>query len=245
MMIYEALLVSSDDIIITETAQRDRETLELNETTRIRRCKGPEPELFSVNILLVSKWIYEEAAPVLYGHNTFSFLSLDGCGNFRLFESRLTNISRNEIRRLELHLPGNQVTWDCFKRSAGNVLPHLKTLPKLELLRLQLKRDLGSGLFGLMQSLEESTGNAEVRLVIGCHDFVAFLKRLNRTVCIDVRMIEAMRRWGWTTTGEFDVKRFECSGENEMLIATRSISTAFIAQFEPPGIVGREKRLKR
>ena len=101
-------------------------------------------------------------------------------------------------------------------------MSYLEKLPKLELLCLQVHRDIGSGLFGSMQSFEKIKANAEFRLVVECINLAPCKGHSSRLISIDVNLIEAMRRWGWTVTGEFDVKRFEWSSKNEGLIATQS-----------------------
>ena len=61
--------------------------------------------------------------------------------------------------------------------------------------------------------IEEVKGNARVELVV---------KDAGFTISIDLSMVDAMRRWGWTVTGEFGVKRFEHIDDGAVLIATQS-----------------------
>lgn len=85
--------------------------------------------------------MYQEAAPILYGLNTFSFAGQYGWHNLFYFGLRLTDISRNNIRRLDLNYPNLErvafgtpkmdVDFD-YSVKAGlkiiKILPHLKTL---------------------------------------------------------------------------------------------------------------------
>lgn len=210
--IYEACLTSSEAIHID---------LVLSYETRLvwnkRKHHNPDNQLFNADILLVSRQIYEEAAPVLYGRNTFMFsLYDDGWTVFSLFESRLTNICRNEIRRLDFCLArGKTFGMLIFPASAP-----LELLPKLEILRLQVAMDIGSDRLGLFKYVEELKGNAQVTLVVESIGSHGPYGRKRPLISIDASMVDAMRRWGWTVTGEFDVKRSEHKSDGDSGVGT-------------------------
>ena len=185
-MVYEVCLLSPGEIII-QRVQHDREQLESN--------KRIVP---NVNILLVSRQVYGEAAPVLYGRNTFKFyLESDGSTDFNLFESRLTGISRNGIYHIDFTLIGKTL---YYKVALYDMLSDLKRLPRLKILRILMFHDVGSYLFPLMEYVERNKGYAEVRLVI------RKMYYRQRLVAVDVSLLDAMRKWNWILAGNFQVK---------------------------------------
>ena len=186
IMLYEVCLLSPGEIII-QRVRHDQEQLESN--------KRLVP---NVNILLVSRQVYREAAPVMYGCNTFKFyLQPDGLTDFNLFESRLTSISRNRIYHIDFTL----IRKTLYSQVAVyDMLSNLKRLPKLQILRIFMFQDVGSYLLPLMQYVERNKGNAEVSLMIRT------MRCRRRLVAVDFSLLDAMRKWGWTVAGNFHVK---------------------------------------
>ena len=151
-----------------------------------------------MNILLVSRQEYGEAASVLYGRNTFKFcLEPDGSTDFNLFESRLTSFSRNGIYYMDFTLIRKTI---YNKVALYDMLSDLKRLPRLNILRILMFQDVGSYLFPLMEYIERNKGCAEVRLVI------RKMYYRQRLVAVDVSLLNAMRKWNWTVAGNFQVK---------------------------------------
>ena len=185
-MIYEECLLSPGEIII-QRVRHDQEQLESN--------KRLVP---NVNILLVSRQVYREAAPVMYGCNTFKFyLQPDGSADFNLFESRLTSISRNSIYHIYFTLIRKTL---YYQVAVYDMFSNLKRLPRLRILRILMFQDVGSCLLPLMQNVEHSKGNAEVSLMIRT------IHCRQRLVAVDVSLLDAMRKWNWTVAGNFHVK---------------------------------------
>ena len=186
IMIYETCLLSPGEIII-QRVRHDQEQLESN--------KRLVP---NVNILLVSRQVYREAAPVMYGCNTFKFyLQPDGSTDFNLFESRLNSISRNRIFHIDFTLIRKAF---YYQVAVYDMLSDLKRLPRLKILRIHMFQDVGSYLLPLMQYVERSRGNAEVSLKIRT------VRSGQRLVAVDVSLLDAMRKWNWTVAGNFCVK---------------------------------------
>ena len=186
IMIYEVCLLSPGEIII-QRVRHDQEQLESN--------KRLVP---NVNILLVSRQVYREAAPVMYGCNTFKFyLQPDGSTDFNLFESRLTSISRNRIYHIDFTLIRKTI---YSQVAIYDMLSNLKLLPRLKILRILLFQDVGSYLLPLMQYVERSKGNAEVSLMIRT------MRSRQRLVAVDVNLLDAMRKWNWRVAGKFHIK---------------------------------------
>ncbi|KAM0800082.1 hypothetical protein BDR22DRAFT_260465 [Usnea florida] len=186
IMIYEVCLLSPGEIII-QRVRHDQEQL----ISRKRQVPN-------VNVLLVSRQVYGEAAPVMYGCNTFKFyLQPDGSTDFNLFESRLSSISRNRIYHLDFNLIPTTIR---YKVTLYDMLSNLKRLPRLKVLRILVLQDMGSSLLPLMQYIERSKGNAEVRLLIRK---LRFIQRLS---AVHASLLDAMQKWNWTVAGDFLVK---------------------------------------
>ena len=185
-MIYEVCLLSPGEVII-QRVRHDQEQLESN--------KRLVP---NVNILLVSRQVYREAAPVMYGGNTFKFyLQPDGWTDSNLFESHLTSISRNRIHHIDFTLIRKTI---YYKVAVYDMLSNLKRLPRLKILRILMFQDVGSYLLPLMQYVERSKGNAEVSLMI------RRMRCRQRLVAVDVGLLDAVQKWNWTVAGDFHVK---------------------------------------
>ena len=185
-MIYEVCFLSPGPIII-QRVRHDQEQLE--------SYKRLVP---NVNMLLVSRQVYREAAPVLYGCNKFKFyLQPDGSTDFNLFESRLNSISRNRIYHIDFTFIRKTI---YSKVAVYDMLSSLKRLPRLKTLRVIMFQDVGSYLLPLMQYVERSKGNAEVSLVI------RRMRSRQRLVTVDVSLLDAIRKWNWTVAGNFHVK---------------------------------------
>ena len=186
IMIYEVCLLSPGEIII-QRVRHDQEQLESN--------KRLVP---NVNILLVSRQVYREAAPVMYGCNTFKFyLQPDGSTDFNLFESRLTSISRNKVYHIDFTFIRKTI---YYKVAVYDMLSNLKRLPMLRTLRILIFQDVGSHLLPLMRYVERSRGNAEVKLLI------RKMRCRQRLVAVDAGILDATRNWKWTVAGNFHIK---------------------------------------
>ena len=185
-MIYEVCLLSPGKIII----QRVRHKQE--------QLKSKKRQVPNVNILLVSRQVYGEAAPVMYGCNKFKFyLQPDGSTGFNLFESRLTSISRNRIHRLDFTL----IRKTLYPQVAVHgTLSNLKRLPRLKIVRILMFQHVGSYLLALMQNVERSKGNAEVSLIIRTRH------PRQPMVAVDIWVLDAVRKWNWTVAGNFHVE---------------------------------------
>lgn len=106
----------------------DRAGLTWNQTTA--KWEGQPPSAYA--ILRTSKKIFEEAAPVAYGHNTFSFPLLSDVNLF------LANIGemRSHLRHIGLGRNGWQVS---YVRTVSNKLKDAKGLRTLRLHRTSFR----------------------------------------------------------------------------------------------------------
>lgn len=100
--IYRLCLV--DEAVINFAIDRKKH-LRDKDATRLYRThhwwEGIQSS-FHTSLLLTNSTIHQEAAPILYGLNTFQFYGQHGWRMFIKFQLRLMSISRSSIRRLGL-----------------------------------------------------------------------------------------------------------------------------------------------
>lgn len=213
-MVYKACLIPSEDIIIQvdQKIQRRRrcrawEDRYVNEeNVRLEGSWGPQSQVFNANILSTSRAVYREAANILYSSNTFRFLDDEGWKDFSHFEKRLTEVSRNSIRRLAFSLPliyrcNDVIDYSEHLGPMWGLLPRLDALPALEQLDLQLSNDIEFMELEALQKIEDCRRKAKAELKVVVSPLGTWAHRFITTKH-GAGLVATMMEWGWQLEGD-------------------------------------------
>lgn len=165
----------------------------------------------NTSLVRINSTVGEEAAPILYGHNTFGFFG-DYCWNdFLYFNLRLRKTSLENIRKIEIDFPDHSRLISAsrsFAPASEWALEALQTLPALEALTLHLYEDIMTDDYAFWRKIRDGFHpNCQVAIeshgvrLIGekCEEFP------KSTVRISSRMLREIHEWGWSTKGDWEV----------------------------------------
>lgn len=165
--------------------------------------------LFNVNLLLVSKRVHDETAPVLYSRNDFHFEGEDSLDVFAFFHQRLTAISLKALQVLSLKMP--HIRRFCDDEQNCEIIlgdfeewlvEALKGLQGLNRLRLHLDQDIMSSDNPLLDRLG-AIPTKKVTLVIGTTPDHSYHWRSRRSTWIHEDAVVKMNQLGWELEGDF------------------------------------------
>ena len=131
---------------------------------------SPTNHIIDAGILFVNSTIYDEAVPILYGHNTFDFHGASPWNNFCVFNWNLRNtnsrllskviIGSPEIERLAL--VDNGISGD-FYGSRARGIRMLKGLENLDTLSFSVSEDIMTHNIGLLKKIRDNCKEAYQR----------------------------------------------------------------------------------
>ncbi|KAL8737473.1 MAG: hypothetical protein Q9181_001633 [Wetmoreana brouardii] len=173
------------------------------------------------NLIRVNKITHHEAAPILYGLNTFQFLGKYWWIDFSYFDRRLSQVSHQHIRKLDIRLPdierfySHGIKVSRFSESSTYGLDILKRFANLKDFTLHAFDDIMTSEIDLLQQIRDGC-------VEGCQVHMHIragttyqpespftlrnrLEFLARVVRISSEALEQMRAWDWRVKGDCDV----------------------------------------
>ncbi|KAL8774140.1 MAG: hypothetical protein Q9209_001248 [Squamulea sp. 1 TL-2023] len=180
------------------------------------RLRVLDAEDLRLNLVRVSRTVYEEVVPLLYSCNTFQFPGPDCWKIFLRFDHALTDFSHDKIRKINIHFPiiqrrsyfissiysdyhyGSSQCPGKFSKAACNGLEILKSLPCLEVLTMYLTVDILNSDIFLLQKIRCSVNRA-------CQIFIDGGLQTKRPFCIGVKAMEKMRKWHWEMRGAWEL----------------------------------------
>ncbi|KAL8709503.1 MAG: hypothetical protein Q9220_005745 [cf. Caloplaca sp. 1 TL-2023] len=155
------------------------------------------PCQLQTNLLFVSKTIYEEASTIFYGSNTFGFTGASPWTELGLFINRMSTISRESLRSIEIEI----AEFD-FTNPESKIDLLLCQLPNLGALKLHvIDNSLANS--ARLQYIWDALKN--IRLVRICFGVIDPFGVLEQNVKISTMVITHMREWGWTTEGSYEL----------------------------------------
>ena len=164
-----------------------------------------------ISLLSVNKTVHEEAAPVLYGRNTFQFIGQYCWNDLFYFENRLTNVGRKHIRSIEIYFPtierftpGRNIVSEFDESSEGG-LKLIKYFPDLKYLSFRVCEDIMTNDIELLQKVQDSVKD-ECLIVMGIRSASVYYESDNydkRAIRISSGAIEEMLGLRWDIKGKF------------------------------------------
>lgn len=181
-----------------------------------------QPGYLNTTLLSVCRIMHEEAAPILYGRNTFYIDDCDECGeceNLIKFAERLTDVSRRSLRKLTASFPGTETVYHCgcvdnitMEASYQNlsILRGIANFPNLETLTLKVGFWVTRESLGAVQKIAESIGSCKVILDSGhIKERREGLQNGPQIVFvpfeIDAIVLKEIQRLGWQLVGGFTI----------------------------------------
>lgn len=159
-------------------------------------------------LLQVNSSFHEQAAPVLYGLNTFSFRRKHCWIDLIYFKSRLTDISRRNVRTLVIHFPEIERGHASGLNGATiNGLKSLKSFPGLESLTLVVEEDILTADIQPLRRLRDSVPGSS-RVVLDVRKAALYHKGGGwnfRLVRISPEAVRKMQEWGWAMNGQWEL----------------------------------------
>jgi len=166
----------------------------------------------NTSLLLVNSTIYEEAAPILYGRNTFSFHGKYCWIDFAYFKWRLKKLSENSIRKLALGFPEfDRITHKgtikgFFEQSVAGALASMTSLLALQTISFCVFEDIMSSDLGGIQEIHDALPQGAKVIIDIRQGSVHFEDGWDaRTVRISSGVIDTMQQWGWDIEGRFEL----------------------------------------
>ncbi|KAI4228497.1 MAG: hypothetical protein L6R36_001610 [Xanthoria steineri] len=159
-------------------------------------------------LLQVNSNFHEQAAPVLYGLNTFSFRGKHCWIDLIYFKSRLTDISRRSIRTVVISFPEIERGHASELNGATiNGLKSLKSFPGLASLTLVVEEDILTADIQPLRRLRDSVPGSS-RVVLDVRKAALYHKDGgwdDRPVRISSEAVRKMQEWGWAMNGEWEL----------------------------------------
>ncbi|KAI4277660.1 MAG: hypothetical protein L6R38_005402 [Xanthoria sp. 2 TBL-2021] len=217
--IYRLCLITEHptSIVVDETSGWDGEELDTGQiynseelvrlTTAIHRQEHLNSN-FTAALLQINSTIHEEAAPIIYGLNTFSFMGRNRWIDLIYFEWRLTGISRQSIRTVVIHFLEIKRGYNSeLNRASTEGLKSLEKFSVLASLTLVVYEDiLTSDLKHLRQIRDSVPGSC--RIAIDVRKASRYHKDGgwdHRPVRISSHAVRKMQQWGWAMKGEWEL----------------------------------------
>lgn len=185
IIIYQQCLVSASDLEIDSGALYDS----VNKRVRLRaQERGLQPGLRS-HLIFTCKWIFDEAAPILYGRNRFYFYLDDCFDTFFEFVNRINPNTISWIRNLSMRLPAID---SIFRRGQLKFCFNaVKKLHRLKSIYYYVSNDIWALDAEVIRLMNRSRGNAKVVLYV-----YPDLKPSKTSSERDI--ITEMEQWGFT-----------------------------------------------
>ena len=156
----------------------------------------------NTGLLQLNRSTYDEAIPVLYGHNFFRFPGWIGWITFSHFHYRLTESSRRHLRSLQFAFL--DFYQDYPSKAIDDSLTILKGLPHLNSLTLQIYCDMSGWEVMLLQQIRDSCQHGcQVKLDIWKpNNSIGYsLLRLRCQRRISSSVLRKIQEWNWTVSG--------------------------------------------
>ncbi|KAI4086340.1 MAG: hypothetical protein LQ339_009047 [Xanthoria mediterranea] len=159
-------------------------------------------------LLQVNSNFHEQAAPVLYGLNTFSFRGKHCWIDLIYIKSRLTDISRRNVCNVVIYFPEIERGHASELNDATiHGLRSLKSFVGLESLTLIVHEDILTGDIRPLRRFRESVPGS-CRVVIDVRRAALYHKDGgwdDRPVRISSEAVRKMREWGWAMNGQWEL----------------------------------------
>ncbi len=164
----------------------------------------------NTSLVRIDSTIHDEAAPILYGHNTFVFEGCCSWNDFSYFKSLLTRTSLKHIRNIEIifpYLPRFYWSSRSFMPFCRRGLKNLKKLPALQTLTLHLYEDVTPDYYSSLRTIRRGfSGNCQIAINVHEARFLDGHQGVHkRRVRISSKMLRKMHAWGWFTAGSWEV----------------------------------------
>jgi hypothetical protein len=226
-MIYGHCLTSPTDITIQIHSSNGikailRENVEGCDDLVELRSYHNSPGSFNAGIIRVSRSLYQEAAPILYARNTFKFevnaganYSLskdiyDGLDAFRFFQHRLTAMSRENVRVLDLKLPAFK-RFTCGARYESllripdeQLFATIGAFPRLGTVHLRLYEDVLRCDLSVLSKINDRLGN--VNVILHSEQARSWNRRgvWDRRFRMSADIVAHIRQWRWELDEEIE-----------------------------------------
>ncbi|KAL8668734.1 MAG: hypothetical protein Q9168_006646 [Polycauliona sp. 1 TL-2023] len=175
-------------------------------TTKVHHKRQLDSEV-TVGLMRINSTIHTEAATILYGHNTFSFMGRNCWLDLIYFESRLTEIGRRSVRNMEIRSPEIDRAFQELDSESISGLKSLKRFPGLGSLTLHLYEDILTSDITYLRKIRHGLPRS-CRVVIDIHKSSVYYRnggRDHRPVRISSGALEKLRQWNWAVKGDFEL----------------------------------------
>ncbi|KAL8991497.1 MAG: hypothetical protein Q9169_007857 [Polycauliona sp. 2 TL-2023] len=214
--IYQSCLVNKNptSLIIPESPSPEGNRLNADQIYSLGLTTEKDyyhPQLNSdvaASLLQLNSTIHAEAAPVFYGLNTFSFNDSDCWINLTKFEERLTEISRQSVRRVEVRVP--EIDPQLKERSSEceRGLISLDKFSALESLTVHAFFHIVTSEIGALLKIRASLPRG-CRVVVAAYATPLYSDEDDgeydaRPLGISLGALDMMHRWEWTIKGDFE-----------------------------------------
>lgn len=217
--IYRLCLINEHQtsIIVDEPSGWDGETLDTDqiynndESVQLTTANHRQRHLNSsvtAALLQLNSTIHEEAAPILYGLNTFSFTGQNCWIDLIYFESRLTETSRRNVRTVLMKFQEiEQVSSSEMNGASINGLGSLKSFSRLESLTLVVYEDILTSDLNHLPTIRDSVSGI-CRITVDVRKASLYFEHGGwdvRKVRISSDTVTKMQQWGWAMKGEWEL----------------------------------------
>ncbi|KAL9604312.1 MAG: hypothetical protein Q9179_001897 [Wetmoreana sp. 5 TL-2023] len=231
-MIYRLCLVNRSPVSVkvdglcSYYVGRPTDAQEYGKDEKVHLVSSSHPSRYealtiNANLIRINQITHHETAPILYGLNTFQFLGKYWWIDFSYFDRRLSQVSHQYIRKLDIRLPdieriySHEIKVSRFSESSTYGLDILKRFANLKDFTLHVFDDITTSEIALLQQIRDGcVEGCQVHLHIragttyqpesrsGLRNRV---KYLDRVVRISSEALEEMRAWDWRVEGDCDV----------------------------------------
>ncbi|KAI4268086.1 MAG: hypothetical protein LQ337_008048 [Flavoplaca oasis] len=175
-------------------------------TTKTHRQPHLDSDL-TASLVRINSTIHQEAAPILYGLNTFSFTGRNCWLDLMYFDQRLTELSRRNIRTVAIDFPEVDRGYHELDKASVIGMKSLKKFPALASLMFLLYEDILTSDIDSLRKIRDTVStncniSVDVRRSSLYHEDGGWD---NRPVRISSEALRKMQKWGWAMKGKWEL----------------------------------------